>query len=399
MAFSRAVRQGDLRARVTHAQSLASAGRALEEAAFDCVVLDYQLPDGNAMDLLRRQDDLLALPPIVILTGFGSESVAVELMKAGAYDYVPKDELTPSRIAQSVRNALRVRRGEDALRHAYDELEERVHERTAALAQTNRELEQEMVDRRRAEDQAREHLEQLAHVSRMSTLGEMAASLAHELNQPLGAVSNYASGLLRRMESGTADEEVLTRALEKIAAQALRAGNIIQRLRRFVRAREPQREEVEVEVLLREVADLENVEARYNGARIEFEFVEGLARVFVDVIQVQQVALNLLRNGLEAMAAVGEDERLLTVSAEADGGDGVRVTIADRGPGCPGDELERIFEPFVSTKESGMGLGLAISRSIIEAQGGRLWAEPRAGGGLAVRFTLPGRERWEERER
>ena len=389
IALRRALRKTDLDYELSEVQTSAAAFDAFNGSPIDCVILDYQLPDGNAVHLLRRLERASAQrPPVVILTGYGSESVAVELMKAGASDYLPKDELTPSRIAQSVRNAMRIWKSERALRTAYEELERRVVERTAELEAANAELEQEIADRRRAEERARRLHDQLAHVARFSTLGEMAAGLAHELNQPLGAISNYASGCVQRLRAGNADGEALIGALDKVAAQAQRAGQIIHRLRSFVTDRDSERVASDVNSLVEEVVELEGAEARQQEAAVVPQLADGLPRVLVDPIQVQQVILNLLRNGIEAMQETEVSGRRVVVRTGAGHGL-VKVSVSDHGCGyAPGDS-DRFFEAFFTTKDHGMGLGLPISRSIVEAHGGELWVTPNHGGGSVFHFTLP----------
>lgn len=388
IAVKRCLARSELEVHLETASSIAAGREALLRLRFDCLILDYRLPDGDAMQLLRNAT--AKVPPVIILTGHGSALIAVELMKAGAADYLPKDELTPSRISQSVRNALRVRRSEEALRRAYEDLEARVVERTAALAAANRELEQEMADRQRAEERARRHLEQLAHVNRLNILGEMAAGIAHELHQPLGAITNYASGCLRRTEAEQLDPVTLRRSLQRIAEQAERAGKIVRRLRALVTTREPEVALADINQLLREVVALEEPEARHRDVEIVFALGASLPPVPVDAIQIQQVVLNLVRNGLEAMQETSEEaaERgCLAISTRALV-QGVEVAVTDRGPGCAPQVLERIFDPFFTTKEGGMGMGLAICRSIIEAHGGELRVEVNPEGGLCFRFTL-----------
>ncbi len=395
IAVRRALRQTDLVFELDEVDSVAAAHRALAAGRYSCVILDYQLPDGDAADLLhasasgRDAAERAIRPPVIILTGYGSESVAVELMKAGASDYLPKDELTPSRIAQSLRNAMRLWRSERALREAYDQLERRVVERTAELAAANEALEQQIADRRRAEDRARHLHEQLAHVARLGTLGEMAATLAHELNQPLGAISNFANGCIQRLRAGTVEPEVLISILQKTEAQAQRAGRIIRRLRAMATGQEPDYVAADVNRLVEQVVDLEAPEARQNEVRVELALAAGLPRALADGIQVQQVILNLVRNGIESMHQVDAADRRLEVATRRAGNGHLEVAVSDRGAGCSPEDLERLFDAFFTTKEHGMGMGLAISRSIVEAHGGQLAMSPNPDGGLTFRFTLP----------
>lgn len=402
IAVNHALRQSGLNAMVDEADSLKAVRRALGQTPYDCLLLDYHLGDGHATTLLtehsptqdlenseRRRPDL---PPVIILTGSGNETVAVELMRAGAFDYMPKAELTPSRIAQSVRNALRVQASEAAVHQAQLELESRVIERTSELAAINQELEQEMTHRSQAEERAREHLEQLAHVARLSTLGEMAAELAHELNQPLGAIANYAHGGSKRIQSGTADLDTVQMVFDNVAEQAERAGKIIHRLRSLVARRAPEMETTDLNRLIKEVLELHSFESAQRQVTIALKLADRLPKVRVDAIQIQQVLLNLVRNSIEALSEVPAESRDLKLITQEAGTEKLRVSVQDTGPGCSPDAFEKLFEPFFTTKERGMGMGLAICRSIIESHGGELWVVPNPGPGLTFHFTIPTEE-------
>jgi C4-dicarboxylate-specific signal transduction histidine kinase len=241
--------------------------------------------------------------------------------------------------------------------------------------------------RRRAEREARQRQAELAHVARVSTMGEMAAMLAHELNQPLMAIVGYASGCVLRVESDTLDSTELQSVLRRISQQAVRAGEIIRRLRDFVRKERPQRSAVNVNDLVREVVGLADVEARAHGVVLRLELDAGIPLVIVDAIQIEQVILNLVRNGIEAMMET-TGTRMLTVCTSCLTGTCVDVAIIDHGKGLPTD-LDDPFEPFVSTKEKGLGLGLSISRSIVEAHGGLLSAWSDSEPSTTFNFTVP----------
>lgn len=390
MAAMRVLRASDLEAAVEEVDRASEALAALESRGFDCVLLDYHLPDGDALGILRRLSGTsIPAPPVVILTHRGSESVAVELMKAGAADYVPKNELTASRIAQCIRNALRVRQAEEAVRRAHAELEQRVVDRTRELEDANRRLVSEMAERRQAEERARLHLEQLAHVDRVSTLGEMAASLAHELHQPLGAIVNFVRGCQRGIDSGNKGLEHVSEVLEKVVAQAERAAEIVRRLSSFAVRRDARRYPADLNELVLEVADMLSLGTRPDEVRLDFELAEDLPEVAVDRIEIQQVLMNLMKNGVEAMLESPPDRRRLLVSTRQAGGGKAEVAVSDRGCGFPEEELERLFESFFTTKKQGMGMGLVICQSIVEAHGGRLSAQPNEGPGLTLRFDLP----------
>jgi PAS domain S-box-containing protein len=246
----------------------------------------------------------------------------------------------------------------------------------------------DITERRQAEEQARRHQAELAHVARLSTMGEMASGLAHELNQPLAAITNYSQGCIRRLHGGRATPESLQEALEQVCAQAQRASEIIRRLRNFVRKGEPQRSIVDANVLVREVLALMEPDLRRHQVRLQLELADDLPRVLADPIQVEQVILNLLLNGAEAMSSVAPEQRTLTIRTERAGGDFVAVYVADTGPGLPAEVGEQIFDPFFTTKPTGMGMGLSISRSIVEAHGGALAVLPTPAG-ARFRLTLP----------
>jgi two-component system sensor kinase FixL len=229
---------------------------------------------------------------------------------------------------------------------------------------------------------------ELVHVSRLSAMGEMASTLAHELNQPLTAVMNYVQAAQRMVE--TPDrfpvpriQEIMGKAIE----QAERAGQIIRRLREFIRKGETDRSPADINQVLREAGGLGLIGAREQGIDVRYALSPVLPAVMIDRIQIQQVILNLVRNSVEALR---ESPRRMIEFHTALGQAGlVEVVISDTGPGLPPEVLERLFQPFVTTKPNGTGIGLSISRSIIEAHGGHLSALSRPQGGAAFRFTLP----------
>ncbi len=243
-------------------------------------------------------------------------------------------------------------------------------------------------ERRRAEEVAHMHRAELAHIARVSTMGEIATGLAHELNQPLTAISNYAESCLRAIQSGErAGDEKLIAWLDKIAANTHRAAEMIRRLRGFTRKSEPKRSTVVTRELVEEVIDLLEAETRLQNMRVRWE---PLADHFVTVdrIQIQQVLVNLLRNAYEAMASNSPCQRTVTIRTQPQGGK-LEVSVEDLGEGIDAENLERVFEAFFTNKPNGLGVGLAISRSIVEDHGGRLWVTPNPEQGVTFRFTLP----------
>jgi len=240
-----------------------------------------------------------------------------------------------------------------------------------------------------AEREARKQREKLAHVARLGTLGEMAAGIAHELNQPLAAISNYTQACQRLMAAGNMDAEELGQVLGRVTAQARRAGDVIHRLRAFVRRHTPDRRNRDAGELIQEILPLVEMDCRSHEVDLQLQFQPDLPKVQVDGIQLQQVLLNLTRNAVEAMNACAPGSRSLVIRTEALNEDEVELTVTDTGPGVAESMLEQLFEPFFTTKPEGMGLGLSLSRSIIEAHGGTLRYDSRPGGGSIFRIRLP----------
>lgn len=276
-------------------------------------------------------------------------------------------------------------------------IESLVRRRTAALDAANAGLVREIAERERLEEEERLHRRELEHVARLSILGEMASSIAHELNQPLSAIANYAQGCSMRLKFGTFTPEDMDRASTEIAAQAERAATVIRRIRAFVKKRESLRDPVDLNDMLRETAVLYEATVHRAGVRTELMLAGDLPVVFADRVQLQQVVLNLVQNAVEAMAETpAEEKRLLIRSArQADAlkGAGVCISVRDRGTGLSPAAMARFAEAFHTTKPEGIGLGLALSRSIVEAHGGWLRAEtPADGCGLRVSMWLPAQE-------
>lgn len=243
----------------------------------------------------------------------------------------------------------------------------------------------DLTERQQAESRLQELQSELVHVSRLTALGEMASALAHELNQPLSAISNYVTGSRAILAREGADIGRVDDALERASEQALRAGQIIRRLRDFVARGETERRIESLPRLLQDASALALVGAREHGIDIRFAIDPGAGLVLADKVQVQQVVLNLIRNAMDAME--DSPRRQIRIAARPLG-DMAEVSVADTGPGIGEEIAGQLFQPFVTTKATGMGIGLSISRTIIEAHGGRLWAEPAPGGGTIFRFTL-----------
>jgi signal transduction histidine kinase len=242
-----------------------------------------------------------------------------------------------------------------------------------------------------AEVRARKHQVELARAARMSTLGGMAAGLAHEINQPLSAIVSYARGCARRLRAGDTRPEALLDVVESIAAQALRAAAVLRRIREFVRNREVARERVDLGELVREAIRFAEVEARQLEIGLRVELHSSPLAVEVDPVQIEQVILNLVRNGFEATASrpVEAAHPREVVVQTLRTSRGAEVAVSDSGPGMSPEVAARLFEPFFTTKRDGLGLGLSISRSIVEAHEGRLWASANAPHGATFHVELP----------
>ncbi|NVD36872.1 ATP-binding response regulator [Marinobacter lutaoensis] len=238
-----------------------------------------------------------------------------------------------------------------------------------------------------------EQRDQLAHTSRLTTMGEMAAGFAHEVNQPLTAITNYARVAKRMMARDEPDLDLLRQTLDKMEAQSHRASEIIRRIRRFMKKPAAGKEILAVPVLLEDTRQFAEVDMRNNDGGIEVVIEDGLPDVLADPIQVQQVALNLIRNALEATRSAGSSVPV-RVSAGRAGEGFVKIEVRDHGVGLPEDAEEKLFHPFYTTKDEGMGIGLATCRSLIQAQGGEIGFERPEDGGACFYFTLPvaGRE-------
>jgi len=248
----------------------------------------------------------------------------------------------------------------------------------------------DITEQKRMEQREDEHRAELAHASRLSLVGEMASGLAHELNQPLCAITSYAQGILRMMESGAWDSNELLDAMRDVAAQAERAGQIVHRMAKLVRQKEPHKSSVNIKDIIQETVSFMDSEAKLRGITIErVEPSEVMPFVTVDSMGIEQVLLNLLQNAFEAISDMHDGKRLVTIRVSRDTNDAIEVTVSDTGKGLPMENIDRVFQPFFTTKSKGLGIGLSISRSIVEAHGGHLVAELNPAGGTLFRFTLP----------
>jgi two-component system sensor kinase FixL len=246
----------------------------------------------------------------------------------------------------------------------------------------------DLTERQQTEARLRDLQSELVHVSRLTAVGEMASTLAHELNQPLSAIANLLTGSRRLMDKGRPEDQIKIRdAIDRAAAQALRAGEVIQRMREFVRRGASERAAESLAGLIDEATALALIGAREHQVKLRLKLDPAADAVYADRVQIQQVLVNLIRNAVDAMAHSPRRELTITSRRLEDGA--AEVSVSDTGPGVDEAFRERLFQPFMTTKAEGMGVGLSISRSIVEAHGGRIWAELNAQGGAVFRFTLP----------
>lgn len=250
-----------------------------------------------------------------------------------------------------------------------------------------------VVERLTADERLRkkeeEFRERITHVTRISTMGEMASGIAHEVNQPLTAVATYAQACRRMVAGGMLEASEVLEVLEEIGHEAQRAGDIIHRLRGMVRRHERELVEENINHLMEEIAPLASVDARLNEVDLEVILAPRPRKILADGVQIQQVVLNLIRNGIDAMEGTPPDERKLKVQVRAPDDNSVEVWVSDRGCGLPDESEKTLFEPFFTTKETGLGLGLSISRSIISAHGGKFSFSRNPEGGTTFWFSLP----------
>lgn len=281
------------------------------------------------------------------------------------------------------------RQAEAELRYARDELQLRVEERTAELKQTNEQLLTEMAERKRAEDAYYEAQAELDRVTRMSAMGALAASISHEVNQPLAAVVTNADACMMWLSSDPPNLEEARAAVDCIAQQGTRASEVVRHIRAMFTKAAPERSPVQVNDLIREMGTLIEGAALRTQVLVQTELSDDLPATTGDRVQLQQVIVNLMLNGIEAMSDVADRPRRLVIRSQMQNSDEVLVAVRDSGVGIDPKNEKRIFDAFFTTKDKGMGMGLSISHSIIESHGGRLWASSNSDYGATLQFTLP----------
>jgi len=248
----------------------------------------------------------------------------------------------------------------------------------------------DITERKQAEKEVRKRQDELAHAARYASMGKLASGLAHEINQPLSAIVNYINGGIRRLEADNLGPDELKSVMQKIAEQAQRAASIVSGMRDFIRKRKPRRGEIEVNTLVRQTLQLVQSEIKYNSISVTLNLTPHPPMIVADAIQIEQVLMNLIKNAIEALMELPDNqERSLQVTTETISENTVRVLVQDNGPGLAPEITERLFESFNTTKTQGMGLGLSICRTIIEAHGGQLWADTKQETGALFCFTIP----------
>ncbi len=278
---------------------------------------------------------------------------------------------------------------EDALQRARDELQIRVDERTAELRTTNEQLIAEMAERRRAEEAYYEAQAELSRVSRMSALGTLAASISHEVNQPLAAVVTNADACAIWLANEPPNLQEARAAVDSIAREGTRASEVVRRIRAMFTKAAPEKTNVDLNELISEVVALVQTEIVKHDIALSTELTRELPAVHADRVQLQQVVVNLVQNGIEAMSSITDRPRNLVIRSAMGSEGEVLISVRDSGAGIDANDQKRIFHPFFTTKSQGMGMGLSICQSIIEAHGGRLWATNNHDHGATLQFTLP----------
>ncbi len=350
-----------------------------EKSKPDLILLDIMMPgmDGYEVCESLKSTPQLRDIPVVFLSALDDVESKVKGFEKGGVDYIAKP-FQPREVVSRVATQVKLRRLEQELK------------------EKNRELSADNIDMQVKLEAQRE---QLAHFSRLSTMGEMAAGFAHEVNQPLTAITNYCRVAHRLLGSNVEDNRVTNKkmledALNKLEAQSHRASEVIQRIRGFVKKPKTGKTIFDVRSLLSDVVQFAEVDARNNKGHITLELPDALPEVEADTIQVQQVALNLIRNALEATSIwqqehPSDDEILyVSVSAKAER-QSIWVEVKDRGCGLADDAEQKLFHPFYTTKGEGMGIGLSLCQSLIQAQGGTIGFRRNQDRGTTFYFSLP----------
>jgi C4-dicarboxylate-specific signal transduction histidine kinase len=357
--------------------------RQIQREPPDLVLLDAMMPTMDGFEVCRRlhADPATRDIPVIFMTSLSDTPSRVRGLELGAVDYVTKPFVRAELMAR-VRAQLGLRAKAQALAEKNAELERT----TAELTRARDSLEAEVV---RRTDELMATNQRLAHLNRVASMTELATSIAHELNQPLAAILSNAQAARRLLQKSPPDIAETLAALGDIVDDDRRAGKIIQRMRAMLKKGEPSANAQDLNALAGDVSRLVGNDALLRGAVLRLDLARGLPRVRGDGIQLQQVLLNLVVNALDAVAERPAGGRLVVVRTRSEGADRVELSVEDSGKGIAPADMERVFEAFYTTKAEGLGVGLAISRSIVEAHGGRLWAENNPSEGAIFRCALP----------
>jgi C4-dicarboxylate-specific signal transduction histidine kinase len=246
-----------------------------------------------------------------------------------------------------------------------------------------------IIEQERAGKELQKTRNDLAHVARLTAMGEMAASIAHEVNQPLAAIATYGDACVLLLSGDSPNVKKSLEAIDHIIKDSIRASEVVKRIRTLVKKTSHQMRPQDLNQIIREMVAVTEADVLRKSIQLELNLAPDLSMVLGDGVELQQVVLNLIMNSIDAMSDVTDRGRELTIASSMNGGGQVLVTVQDSGVGLNSEQTKRVFDPFVTTKQSGLGLGLSISRSIVESHGGRLWAEPNHGLGAKFQFTLP----------
>jgi two-component system sensor kinase FixL len=355
---------------------------ALMEAAVDAIVVIEA--DGTIVAFSRAAEAMFDYPAAVMI-GQPVNLLMPEPYRSEHASYVERYQRTGEARIMGVGRQIKARRKSGEIFPVWLSVGE---SRTDA-GQRFVGIIRDLTEQRRAEIERHALEIRLAHVARLSLLGEMAAGIAHEINQPLTAITNYSQAARNLLERGETDKETLRTACAGIADQVERAGEVIRNLRKFVRMREIEKERLSLEQIIDGVMVLIQADASHAGIQVETHLVDGLPAILGNAVQLQQVLLNLTRNAVDAMRGTVGRPRQMEIRTARAGPGLLEIRVSDRGPGISSRLEEAIFNPFFTTKKEGLGVGLAISRSIVEAHGGTLGFENRTGGGTCFVVTLP----------
>ena len=292
-------------------------------------------------------------------------------------------------IMAAIRDITGRKRIEEELRRSRDELDERVRTRTTELEDTAKHLQTEIDGHARSEERILQLQAELSHVSRLSVIGEMVSGLGHEINQPLAAINNYAQGCIHRHAAGKSGNDDFADSLQRISREASRASEIIERFRRFAKKEQLRREWISVDTLVCDAIRLSEMECARHGVEMDLRLSGVMPQVFIDPIQIQQVIVNLVRNAIESTLNAPQGERAVSIQASSPDSDSIRINVRDNGHGLLVESVNHLFQPFFTTKANGLGMGLSLSRRIIEIHGGELSAQANGDQGMTFFFVLP----------